>query len=199
MRVTNKHIFFWGEEFSNFFPCNITFKYGDEILKFSTSEQMFMWLKAKTFNDNEIADEILKVDHPKDAKRLGRKVKNFSNEIWQDKRETAMKLALRYKFSNENPELKEFFLDERFDNKTFVEASPFDKIWGIGLAENDELADNEENWKGLNLLGKCLNEIREELLSKGCSLNEKFSKHPFLDEMNSKIIEEIDKRIIDKL
>lgn len=199
MRVTNKHIFFWGEEFSNFYPCNITFKYGDKTMHFTTSEQLFMWLKAMAFNDVEIANEILKVEHPKDAKRLGRKVKNFSDDVWYEKREAAMKVALRHKFSDENPELKEFLLSKRFDNKTFVEASPFDKIWGIGLAENDELADNEENWKGLNLLGKCLNEIREELLSKGRSLNENFSNHPFLDEMNSKIIEEIDKRIIDNL
>ncbi len=166
MRITDKHIFFWGEELSNFYPCNITYRYGDKTLTFHTSEQMFMWLKAKTFNDNENADNILKAKTPKDAKRLGRKVINFSDEIWAKKRKDAMKLALRYKFSDENPDLKEFILDKNFDNKKFVEASPFDEIWGIGLSENDERSDDESNWKGINLLGTCLNEIRDELLTK---------------------------------
>lgn len=165
MRITDKYVFFWGEEFSNFFPCNIKYYYAMEELYFKTSEHMFMWLKAKTFKDEEIAKQILKAETPHEAKKLGRKVKGFDNTIWEEVREKAMKLAVRYKFSTQNPSLKDFILDKRFDGKTFVEASPFDTIWGIGLAENDELADNKENWKGLNLLGKCLNEIREELLT----------------------------------
>lgn len=165
MRITDKYVFFWGEEFSNFFPCNITFKFGNKTMHFKTSEQMFMWLKAKTFNDTEIADKILLAETPHEAKKLGRKIKNFSDDIWIEKRKNAMKLALRHKFSDENPELVEFITNSRFDDKIFVEASPFDKIWGIGLAENDELADNPENWKGFNLLGECLNEIRKELLT----------------------------------
>jgi ribA/ribD-fused uncharacterized protein len=165
MRITDDYVFFWGEEFSNFFPCNITFRWGDDVMKFTTSEQMFMWLKAKAFNDDEIANKILLAETPREAKKLGRKVKNFTDEIWVEKRKPAMRLALRHKFSNENPKLMAFILDEKFNGKTFVEASPFDKIWGIGLAENDELADNKANWKGLNLLGECLNEIRDELLN----------------------------------
>lgn len=166
MRITDDYVFFWGEEFSNFFPCKITYQFGDKELNFTSSEQMFMWLKAKTFNDTEIADAIVLAETPHMAKKLGRKVKGFSDEIWAEKRKLAMKVALRHKFSIENPELQNFILHERFDGKTFVEASPFDKIWGIGLAENDELADDKANWKGLNLLGECLNEIRNELLTK---------------------------------
>lgn len=163
MRITDKYVFFWGGEFSNFFPCTIKYEHNKKEYTFSSSEQLFMWLKAKTFKDDEIAREILKADTPHNAKKLGRKVKGFDTTIWEEHREMAMKITLWNKFA-QNSHLRDFFLDERFDNKIFVEASPFDKIWGIGLSENDELADNEENWKGLNLLGKCLNEIRETLM-----------------------------------
>ena len=164
MRITDKYVFFWGEEFSNFFPCTIKYEHNKKEYTFSSSEQLFMWLKAKTFKDDEIAREILKADTPHNAKKLGRKVRGFDTTIWEEHREIAMRLAVWNKFS-QNQELRNFFLDERFDNKIFVEASPFDKIWGIGLAENDELADDEKNWKGLNLLGKCLNNVREELIA----------------------------------
>lgn len=166
MRITDKYVFFWGEEFSNFYPCIINFSINGENKIFHSSEQFFMWLKAKTFNDEKIANEILNTQNPAKAKRLGRKVNGFSEEIWAEKRKNAMKLALRHKFSDSNPKLKSFILDKRFNNKEFVEASPFDIIWGIGIAENDDFADEKENWRGLNLLGVCLNEIREELLSK---------------------------------
>ena len=163
MKITDKFIFFWGEELSNFHSCSIKYNYGGKDMNFTSSEQMFMWLKAKAFNDNDIAEQILLSNTPKEAKRLGRKVKNFDEEIWVEKRENAMMLALRYKFSEQNPNLFNFIMDKRFDNKEFVEASPFDKIWGIGLSENDDMIHNKKNWKGLNLLGKCLNKIRKEI------------------------------------
>lgn len=164
MRITDKYVFFWGGEFSNFFPCTIKYEYNKKVYTFSSSEQLFMWLKAKVFKDDEIACEILKADTPHNAKKLGIKIKGFDNTLWEEHRERAMKIALWNKFS-QNTHLRDFFLGERFDNKIFVEASPFDKVWGIGLTENDELANDEKNWKGLNLLGKCLNNVREELIA----------------------------------
>mgnify|MGYP003516350373 FL=1 len=59
--------------------------------------------------------------------------------------------------------LKEL-LDSKYDNKTFVEASPFDTIWGTGMDEDNPNVEYESKWKGLNLLGKCINKIREEKL-----------------------------------
>lgn len=44
-----------------------------------------------------------------------------------------------------------------------VEASPLDKIWGIGLARDNADASNPKKWKGLNLLGKALMAVREDL------------------------------------
>ena len=65
----------------------------------------------------------------------------------------------------QNKELAALLTSEEFKGKGFVEASPVDGVWGIKLAENDPLADDETNWKGQNLLGKALNETRDWLLA----------------------------------
>lgn len=164
MKVTDKYAFFWEGVFSNFYPCTIKYTFGDDELNFTTSEQFFMWLKAKSFGDEKIAEAILKAETPKEAKKLGRKVKYFNDEVWEEKRELAMEVVLRYKFSEQNPHLLKELLDSKYDNKTFVEASPFDTIWGIGMDEDNPNVEYESKWKGLNLLGKCINKIREEKL-----------------------------------
>ena len=163
MRITNDYVFFWGEEFSNFYPAPIHYEEDGVEYCFPTSEHMFMWQKAKHFRDEFSASAILNVEHPRDAKKIGRKVLNFDDNEWAKVRYEKMLRAVTLKFT-QNEDLKEFILSKEFEGKHFVEASPFDKIWGIGLAENDELADNKANWKGLNLLGECLNEVRDELL-----------------------------------
>lgn len=160
MRVTDKYVFFWGGELSNFHPCSIEFTYGGREIKCISSEQFFMFWKAVTFNDHETAELILKAENPKEAKKLGRKVKDFNDDTWNLKKEDVMRVALYKKFM-QNKELKDFLLNPEFDNKTFVEASPYDKIWGVGMGEDDPLIDDERNWKGQNLLGKWLTWVRE--------------------------------------
>lgn len=160
MRVTDKHVFFWGEWPSNWFKCHFVVE-GNE---FFNSEQYFMWVKAKTFGDEEIAEEILKKGkNPKAAKALGRKVKNYDDAVWNEKRYQVMVDANLHKYS-QNEELKALLLNPELKGKHFCEASPLDKIWGLGLGENDPLIDDESNWKGLNLLGKALDEVREKLV-----------------------------------
>ena len=158
MKVTDKHIFFWGEWPSNWFKCHFTVD-GNE---FFNSEQYFMYVKAITFGDTEVAEEILvKGKNPKVAKALGRKVKNYDDKVWNEKRYQVMVEANMHKFS-QNEELKALLLNEEWRDKGFVEASPYDKIWGLGVGEA-EASDDESTWKGQNLLGKALDEVREKL------------------------------------
>ena len=165
MKVTDKHVFFWGEWPSNWHPCHFTVdSKRSEKLVFFNSEQYFMWVKAITFGDKEIAEEIiLKGKNPKTAKALGRKVSNYDDKVWNDKRYQVMVDANMLKYS-QNEELKELLLNKEFDGKHFCEASPKDQLWGCGLHESDPLIDNEKNWLGQNLLGKVLDEVRNKLL-----------------------------------
>ena len=155
MKVTEKHVLFWGSVFSNWATARFVVD-GNE---FRTSEQYFMYMKAKTFKDEEIAQEILKYGtNPKEAKKLGRKVKNYDDAVWNVKRYDIMYDAIKYKF-DANPQMKEELMS--YHGKSFVEASPYDKVWGIGICEDDAEADDESMWKGTNLLGKALTELRD--------------------------------------
>jgi hypothetical protein len=132
-------------------------------LEFFNSEQYFMWVKAKTFGDETIAMRILlEGKNPKTAKTLGRMIKNYDDKVWNEKRYQVMVDANMYKYS-QNEDIKNLLLSDLFKGKGFVEASPIDKIWGIGVGETEAL-DDESNWKGTNLLGKALDEVREKLL-----------------------------------
>lgn len=162
MRVTGKYIYFWGEFPSNWHPCHFVVERDGKEYSFSNSEQYFMWMKALTFGDEETAKKILKRGHnPRTAKTLGREVKNYDNEVWDELRYGIMVDANYYKYS-QNEDLKELLLNPEFDGKHFVEASPYDHIWGIGRDETTAL-DDQSNWNGDNLLGKVLDEVRDEL------------------------------------
>lgn len=163
MKVTDKFVYFWSEWPSNWHPCSITVKEDGQTLGFSNSEQYFMYKKAKTFGDEEIASRILfEGADPRQAKALGRQVRNYDDKVWNEKRYEIMLEANILKYS-QNGDLLKKLLDEKFEGKHFVEASPYDRIWGIGCKEKDAL-DDQSNWDGLNLLGEVLDETREKLL-----------------------------------
>ncbi len=148
--------FFWGKAspFSNFYPCTFTLA----GKTFKNSEQAFMYQKAMMFGDTEIADEILKTSDPKQVKQLGRAVMHFDNHIWERKRVSIMYDIVAEKF-HQNPNLMKLLVAT--EGKSLVEASPYDKIWGIGLEATDSRALNRDTWQGENLLGEILTEIRD--------------------------------------
>lgn len=164
MRITDKHVFFWGEWPSNWYPSQFKAEYDGKEYVFSNSEQYFMFVKAKVFKDEEIALKIL-IDgtDPKSAKELGRQVRNYDDKVWDDMRYKVMVDACYYKFS-QSPTLKEELLKDEYKDKGYVEGSPVDKIFGIGVHWK-EASDDESTWKGRNLLGKALDEVRERLLN----------------------------------
>ena len=119
-----------------------------------------MWSKAILFEDFEVAERILKVgDDPATAKKLGRAVKGFNAARWDSVRYEIMKEGLTLKFT-QNPPLKEALIST--GDAVLVEASPYDKIWGIGMSEVSAIKAGESKW-GQNLLGKALMEVRESL------------------------------------
>ena len=127
---------------------------------FNCAEQFMMHGKAKLFADDEIAHKILAADHPKQHKALGRKVKNFDDAIWKAQRLAIVKAGSTAKFT-QNADLRALLLATA--GTTLVEASPYDRIWGIGLAASNPLAQDPNTWRGQNLLGKILTELRDEL------------------------------------
>jgi len=162
-----KYIFFWGHTpakdgqvtkscFSQWWECDFEI---DGVI-YRNAEQFMMAEKARIFNDQLIREQILQSTHPKQAKDLGRKVAGFDEDIWKNERYDIVKRGNLAKFS-QNAELKGFLLNT--GNRVLIEASPVDKIWGIGLAVDDKDVENPFAWQGLNLLGFALMEVRNEL------------------------------------
>lgn len=160
MLVNDKYVLFWGDKdiYSNFFI--VSFEYAGH--KFKTSEHAFMYAKAIFFEAHDIANKILKASSPLEAKKLGRQISNYDDNKWNAARVGIMEEVVFAKFS-QNLRLKETILAT--GNRTFVEASPYDKIWGVGLSEKDPRVQNPSQWKGLNLLGKVLTNVRKRLQS----------------------------------
>lgn len=151
-------IYFFGQnnkygEFSNWYPC----EFSDGVRQFHNTEQFMMYYKAILFKDETMADMILNTSSPKLCKQYGRQVINFDNDVWAEKCEKIVTNGCYLKFT-QNEELKQLLLST--DNKMLVEASPYDKIWGIGLRESDALQTPMEYWKGENKLGRCLMTVR---------------------------------------
>lgn len=134
--------------------------FSEERVTFSSCEQYMMFYKARVFKDEEAARKILKAKDPKAIKDLGRAVKNFNEAKWGEVKYAIVMRGNYLKFS-QNAKLKQFLLGT--GDKVLVEASPFDRVWGIGLAEEDLLVTYPRKWKGQNLLGFALMEVRDML------------------------------------
>lgn len=156
MKVTDKYVLFWNGIYSNWYPCTFVYK----GITFNCSEQAMMWEKAMTFGDEHHAKVILSTDDPQVQKKAGRLIENYDNEKWEEVRYQLVVDILVQKF-----EQNEVLLDELIStgNKILVEASPYDVIWGIGLGEQDPKALNESAWRGQNLLGKAVMDVRKLL------------------------------------
>jgi len=156
MESEEKFTLFFSGPFSNWAQSPFTI---DER-QFTCVEQYMMFSKAMLFHDVKIAEAIMQTHNPKEMKRLGRLVKNFCETKWADQREDIVKKGLVAKFT-QNPELKDKLLNTK--GTTLAEASAYDQIWGIGLSIKNPDAQKRDLWKGQNLLGKLLTEIRNEI------------------------------------
>ena len=149
-----KYKFFWSGIFSNWYISDFTV----DGITYSSGEQYMMYQKAMTFNDIETAEKILDEILPNVQKFLGREVRNFDPTVWNKVKYKLVKKGLKEKFS-QHENLKAYLLKHK--DCQIVEASPEDRIWGIGFYANLAI-DNIDNW-GENLLGKILTELAQEI------------------------------------
>ncbi|MFG3339073.1 NADAR family protein [Glycomyces sp. NPDC048151] len=163
-----KFIHFWGHSpeadgsagrgcLSQWWPAAFT----EDSHRFASAEHYMMAHKAWLFGDAAAAKKILAAGHPGEAQALGRKVRGFDQATWEAERFGIVVRGSLAKFG-QHPDLLAYLVGTR--DRVLVEASPRDRIWGIGLGATDPLAASPATWKGLNLLGFALMRARAELL-----------------------------------
>ena len=130
-------------------------------VSYNCAEQYMMAEKARIFGDEETRQRIMKEDSPDEIKQLGREVKGFDSDVWdQHKFDVVVKGNLA-KFG-QNETLLKFLLGT--GSAILVEASPYDRVWGIGMKEDNKDATDAEKWFGINLLGFALMVVRDKLI-----------------------------------
>jgi ribA/ribD-fused uncharacterized protein len=164
---TVKYLFFWGHRpqpeggpgagcLSQWWPAAFTV----DGYEFATAEHYMMWRKAMLFGDGEIAGQVLTAAHPRRAKDLGRQVRGFDQHLWEQQRFDIVVDGSVAKFG-QHESLRAYLLGT--GERVLVEASPTDRVWGIGLAASDERAADPSAWRGSNLLGFALMRARQIL------------------------------------
>lgn len=141
---------------SQWYPC----QFEVDSVKYTSAEQYMMAEKARLFGDEKIRTEILRTSDPRKCKALGRKVKNFDKAVWDKRKENIVRNGNFEKFM-QNSALRSFLLST--GDKVLVEASPTDRVWGIGLGKNNPDALDPKKWRGQNLLGFILMAVRNEM------------------------------------
>lgn len=175
-----KYLHFWGHRprpdgrvgascLSQWWPSPFTV----DGVEYATAEHWMMASKARLFGDAEAEKKAVTAANPAVAKKAGRLVRGFDEAIWERERFGIVVEGSVHKFAA-HTDLREFLLGtgERSEmgvppaggwGRVLVEASPLDRVWGIGLAADDERAADPERWRGPNLLGFALMEARERL------------------------------------
>ncbi len=157
MKTYDKYTYFWSGPFSQWYDSEFVI---DEQ-KYSCAEQYMMYKKALTFGDVEIANAVMRTLNPKEQKALGRQVRGFNIEIWAV---VARDIVFRGNVAKfiQNDDLNDELM--KTTGTMLVEASPLDKVWGIGLDAKAAKLVTPAEWKGTNWLGQCITEVREALL-----------------------------------
>lgn len=161
------YLCFWGHRkptdgsvietcFSQWYPT----PFAIDGVRYATAEHYMMAGKARLFGDEAALERILRAPSPAAAKKLGRTVQGFDEQRWNEQRFAIVVEGNTAKFS-QHADLRAFLGASK--NRILVEASPVDRIWGIGLSRDDPRAQRPDAWRGLNLLGFALMVVRERL------------------------------------
>ncbi|MFG1623803.1 NADAR family protein [Kribbella sp. NPDC049227] len=162
-----KFLFFWGHRgqrdgsvgagcLSQWRPA----RFSVDGVDYASAEHYMMAGKARLFGDDETLAKILAAPSPGAAKALGREIRGFDENVWTAQRFGIVVAGSVAKFG-QDPELRTYLVNTK--DRVLVEASPLDRIWGIGLAADDPRAGEPASWRGLNLLGFALMQARSEL------------------------------------
>ena len=156
-REVNEYVFFFGGIYSQWAPSPIK----EGVVRYNCAEQYMMYHKAMLFGDLDAANRIIAETDPSEQKRRGRAIWNFNQNKWDMFKYQIVYWGNYLKFT-QNSHFAKILLEDHKD-KIIVEGSATDKIWGVGIDWLDPKIDDPKNWKGENLLGKAIMDVRDTL------------------------------------
>lgn len=159
-------VYFWGHTpnpnkitaacLSQWYDCHFTV----DGVAYHTTEQYMMASKARLFGDEDTCRKIMEAETPHDYKALGREISGFDQAVWDKMKLDIVVNGNKAKFSQCH-DICTFLLST--GNAILAEASPYDRVWGIGLDRETAESRGVEHWRGENLLGCALMEVRDWL------------------------------------
>ena len=159
MNLTQLRIYFWGGIFSQWAKADFVDPSIDKT--FNCAEQAMMYYKAMTFQDGDAMRAVLAEKDPRNQKAIGRTIRGYDDSVWDEVKFNIVKRNNYLKFS-QNPGWKELLIYTQ--GYELVEASPYDKIWGVGLGEDNPDILSREKWQGHNLLGEAIMAARKQII-----------------------------------
>lgn len=155
--MSDKYYFFWKHRLSQWHMVNF------EVngITYCCAEQYMMHQKALMFKDSETAVKILTSNSPKEHQELGRTVKNFEHFLWDSFKRNIVYTG-NYERFRQSKECRDLLFSTA--PKLLVEASPYDRVWGVGLGQHDPRILDQSTWRGQNLLGDILTDVRDDLM-----------------------------------
>ena len=156
--ITDDYVLFWGGWPSQWHPADFTVG----GVRYNCCEQYMMAEKARVFGDQAALARILATRNPRQQKAIGRTVHGFDAGAWNDVCRGIVFTGNLARFSQNEAARRELLAT---GGRTIVEASPTDRVWGIGLAQDDPHALDPARWGGTNWLGVALTQVREALVA----------------------------------
>jgi ribA/ribD-fused uncharacterized protein len=169
--MTEQYVLFWGGWPSQWHPADFVV----DGVRYNCCEQFMMAEKARVFGDEAALAKILSSTDPRQQKALGRTVRDFDAGVWNDVCRGIVYAGNLARFAQDEAARRELMAT---GDRTIVEASPTDRIWGIGLSQGDPRAVDPSQWRGTNWLGIALTQVRE--LVKAQAAGQQRSLEPWL-------------------
>ena len=141
---------------SNWYPATFTL----DGITFSSTEQYIMYRKCQIFGDTASASAVLATDDPAQQQAIGKKAAGFNATLWDGLKQAIAFRGLMAKFS-QNEDLKKQLLAT--GNAYLVECAHSDVIWACGIRVNEKERFDISKWRGQNILGFTLMEVRDAL------------------------------------
>lgn len=156
VKMTDNFVLFWGGWPSQWAKSQFTI----DSVTYNCCEQFMMAEKARIFGDHVAVTNILATNNPAKQKALGRKVTSFNEDVWNSVCRGIVYRANLAKYE-QNAEFRDLLMATK--RRVIVETSPRDRIWGIGLHQDDPRAQHPAQWRGRNWLGVAIMQVRDEL------------------------------------